>query len=232
MRQVWMIEGENYMKVNTRKLCVLAMMSALAFLLAAYVRISIVPAVGFLRYDPKDIIIVIAGFIFGPLAAFVVTVVVAAMQWFTGVSTTAHIGFFMNVVSGTAFCCTAALIYKKKRTFKGALIGLIIAGLFATAVMMLWNYILTPIFMEQPRERIVRLLLPGFLPFNLINNGINIVLTMLLYKRIKGMLHSTGMMQQPDETGGSKMPHAGLILSVLFALLTIALWVLILVGII
>jgi len=38
--------------VDTRKLCVLAMMCALAFILAAYVRIPIVSAVSFLRYDP------------------------------------------------------------------------------------------------------------------------------------------------------------------------------------
>lgn len=216
---------------NTRKLCVLAMLSALAFLLAAHARIAIVPAVSFLRYDPKDIIIVIAGFIFGPLAAFVVTVVVAAMQWFTGVSLTAHIGFIMNVIGSTAFCCTAALIYQKKRTFKGALLGLIIGGLFATGVMMLWNYILTPHFMNVPREQVVALLLPGFLPFNLINNGLNILLTMLLYKRVKGLLNASGMMRR-EEDNTSGVSRAGIILSAMFIVLTVVLWVLILLGVI
>ena len=220
------------MQGHTRKLCVLAMMSALAFLLAAYARISIVPAVSFLRYDPKDIIIVIAGFIFGPLAAFVVAVVVAAMQWFTGVSITGHIGFLMNVISSTAFCCTAAFIYKKKRTFKGALLGLIVGGLFATAVMMLWNYIVTPWFMDVPREVVVSLLLPGFLPFNLINNGVNIILAMLLYKRVKGMLQASGMMPRAEGSDGSGVSKAGVIVSVLFIVLTIALWALILLGVI
>ena len=219
------------MRVDTRKLCVLAMLSALAFILAAYVRISIIPVVAFLRYDPKDVIIAIAGFIYGPLAAFAVTVVVSFVQMFT-VSQTGYIGLFMNIIASTAFCCTAALIYKKNRTIKGALLGLIIGGIFATAVMMMWNYIVTPIFMNRPRAEIIPLLIPGFLPFNLVSNGLNAVLTILLYKRVKGVLQGMGMMPRADEKSENGAASKGIILSVLFIALTCVLWVLILVGVI
>jgi len=56
------------MRFNTKKITTLAMISAMAFVLAAFVR---VPVVLFLRYDPKDVIIAIAGFIYGPMAAFI-----------------------------------------------------------------------------------------------------------------------------------------------------------------
>jgi len=206
------------------------MMSALAFILAAYVRLSIVPVVAFLRYDPKDIIIVIAGFIYGPLAAFVVTMVVSFVQMFT-ISQTGYIGLLMNIIASTAFCCTAALIYKNNRTIKGAILGLIIGGIFATAVMMMWNYIVTPIFLNIPRSDVVPLLLPGFLPFNLISNGLNVVLTILLYKRVKFILKAAGMMPTAEEEGGNKVSSKGIVLSVLFIALTCTLWVLILVGV-
>ena len=214
------------MHSNTRKLCVLAMMSALAFILAAYVRI---PIVLFLRYDPKDVIIAIAGFMFGPLSAFAMAFVVSLMQMLTGVSQTAHIGLLMNVISSTAFCCTAAIIYKRKRTFKGALIGLIIGGIVATVVMMMWNYIVAPLFMNVTREEIVRLLIPAFLPFNLISNGLNIIFTILLYKRIRGVLNIMRMTPQEEDadSGGIK-----LVLPLLFVVLTIVLWVLIILGVI
>jgi len=217
--------------LNIRTLCVLAMMSALAFLLAAFVRFPFVSAVPFLRYDPKDIVIVIAGFIFGPLAAFIVTVVVSLMQYAT-TSFTGHIGLFMNIVSSTAFCCTAALIYKKKRTFSGAVLGLIIAGIFATAVMMMWNYIISPHFMNITREQIVRLLIPGFLPFNLVSNGLNIIFSLLLYKRVKGVLKGMRMMPQLDEAGDSKISVYSIIFAVLFLVLTCVLWVLLILGVI
>jgi len=202
------------------------MMSALAFILAAYVRI---PIVLFLRYDPKDVIIAIAGFMFGPLSAFAMAFVVSLMQMLTGVSQTAHIGLLMNVISSTAFCCTAAIIYKRKRTFKGALIGLIIGGIVATVVMMMWNYIVAPLFMNVTREEIVRLLIPAFLPFNLISNGLNIIFTILLYKRIRGVLNIMRMTPQEEDadSGGIK-----LVLPLLFVVLTIVLWVLIILGVI
>ena len=51
-------------------------------------------------------------------------------------------------------------------------------------VMLLWNYLLAPIYMGCSREDIVELLLPAFLPFNLIKGGLNAAFTLLLYKPI------------------------------------------------
>jgi len=213
--------------MNTKKLSILAMMSAMAFILAAFVR---VPIVLWLRYDPKDVIIVIAGFIYGPMAAFIVTVVVSFVQMFT-VSATGYFGLFMNIIASTAFCCTAALIYKKKRTLQGALLGLIVGTIFATAAMMMWNYIVTPLFMERPRYQVVPLLIPAFLPFNLISNTLNAALTMLLYKHVKSILQATRMMPIPEEEG-VKGFNKGIIVASLFVILSCTLWVLILRGVI
>jgi len=214
------------MQTNIKKICVLAMMSALAFILAAYIRVPIVAAGPLvLRYDPKDIIIVIAGFIYGPMAAFIITVVVSLVQMIT-VSATGFVGLFMNIVASTAFCCTAALIYKKDRTMRGAIIGLLVGATFATAVMMAWNYILTPIFMSMPRERVVPLLIPVFLPFNLINNFLNAALTMLFYKHAMKILRVSRLL--PQEDSGQKRLNVGIILASAFIALTCVLWWLIL----
>ena len=214
---------------DVKKLCVLAMTSTIAFLLAAFVRVPIVSAGPLvLRYDPKDIIIVIAGFIYGPMAAFLVTVVVSLVQMFT-VSATGFVGLFMNIVASTAFCCTAVVIYRKDRTMCGALIGLLAGAVFATAVMMAWNLILTPIFLDMPRERVMPLLLPVFLPFNLINNFLNAALTMLVYKHARRVLRTTKLIS--NEETGTKKAHMGFITAAFFVGITCVLWWLILRGI-
>lgn len=51
-------------------------------------------------------------------------------------------------------------------------------------VMLFWNYLITPIYMGYPREAVVELLIPVFLPFNLIKGGLNAAITMILYKPI------------------------------------------------
>jgi len=157
-------------------------------------------------------------------------VVVSFVQMFT-VSQTGYIGLFMNIIASTAFCCTAALIYKKKRTVKGALLGLIIGGIFATAVMMMWNYIVTPIFLNIPRSEVVPLLLPGFLPFNLISNGLNAIITILLYKRVKGVLQAAHMMPRAEDANSNSASGKGVFISVIFIALTCVLWILILLGV-
>ena len=42
-----------------------------------------------------------------------------------------------------------------------------------TSVILLWNYILTPIHMRVAREIVVRMLVPVFLPFNAITGTLN-----------------------------------------------------------
>ena len=216
------------MRMDTKKITVLAMITAIAFILAAFVR---VPVVLFLRYDPKDVVIAIAGFIYGPGAALLVTVIVSTIQMFT-TSQTGPIGWVMNVIASVAFCCTAAYIYKKNRTLKGAVYGLTAGLVLATAAMMLWNYLITPIFMGIPREAVVNLLLPAFLPFNLISNGLNAALTILLYKHVKRALQAANMLPSMDVSESPSKVNTVIIVVAGFVLVTCILWVLALQGII
>jgi len=208
---------------DTRTMIILAMITAIAFLLAWLIRFPVVPSVGFLRYDPKDIVIVIAGFMFGPLAAFMVTVVVSLIQMFT-VSATGFIGFLMNVISGSAFAVTAAAVYSRRRTLNGAVIGLIAGTITMVGVMMLWNYIVTPGFMNVDREIVVSLLIPGFLPFNLFSGIVNSTLTMLLYKPLVSALKASNLMPTTDSKGSKVRPTGVVVVLSLFVLATAGLW--------
>jgi len=213
--------------IRTKKLAVLAMLSALAYLLMVFVRI---PVVLFLKYEPKDVIIVIGGFLFGPLAAFTMSVIVSFVEMVT-VSDTGWIGCVMNIVSTCSFACVAAFIYKIDRSIKGAVIGLVAGSLCVTAVMMLWNYFLTPIYMGMPREAVAELLIPYFLPFNLLKSGINSAITVLLYKPLGNALRKSRLMPAYENanTVKGKINISAMLVSC-FVLITCVLLVLVLQG--
>ena len=204
---------------SNRKMIMMAMLVALAYMFMLVGRVVIVPAVGFLTYDPKDIIITIGGLIYGPLSAFVITIVVALIEMVT-VSDTGIIGFIMNVLATCAFVCPAAFLYKKKHTMKGAIIGLGLGCIAMTTVMLLWNYLITPLYMGYPREAIAELLLPGFLPFNLIKSGLNAGITLMIYKPVVTALRKSNLI--PPSTGeqNTKDSRFGYILVSSFILAT------------
>lgn len=74
------------------------------------------------------------------------------------------------------------------------MIGLASGWLITVIVMLLWNYLVTPLYMGYPREAVVELLLPAFLPFNLLKGGLNASITFLLYKPIVTALRKTDML--------------------------------------
>lgn len=179
---------------KTKKMTTIAMLCAIAYTVMVIGRI---PVVMFLKYDPKDVIITLGGFIWGPLTALVVSVIVSIIEMIT-VSETGILGCIMNIISTCSFACTASFIYKKRRTLSGAVIGLVTGSLAMVSVMLLWNYLITPIYMGYPREQIVQLLLPVFLPFNLLKAGLNTGFTFLLYKPIISSLRKGGFITTPD----------------------------------
>lgn len=176
---------------KTKKLTIIGMLCALAYVAVVVGRI---PLVLFLKYDPKDVIIVIGGFIFGPLTSFAVTVIVSVVQMFT-ISGTGILGCIMNIISSCSFACTAAFIYERKHKLSGAMLGLFCGWGCQVVVMMFWNYLVAPIYMGYPREEIVELLIPAFLPFNLIKGGLNAAITMLIYKPVVTALRRSNLIE-------------------------------------
>jgi len=214
------------MRTQTKKLTTLAVLSAIAYLamfLAKLLLPPIIPILPFLTYDPKDIFIVFGGFIYGPLAAVMMSVVISFIEMIT-ISTTGPIGLLMNVISTCAFAGTAAFIYKKKHSLMGAVIGLIAGWLIATIVMLLWNYFITPIYMGVPREAVAKLLIPGFLPFNLLKYGLNAGFAMLFYK----LLRRANILPTVEKTSIAKGKiNIGVILVSCFVIITCVLFILV-----
>ncbi len=183
-----------------KKMVLLAMLAAISYLIVVLVRI---PVVLFLSYEPKDVIITIGGLLMGPMASFLISLVVSALEMVT-ISQTGPIGCIMNLLSTCSFACTAALIYKKHRSLKGAVAGLLLGAAAMTGAMLLWNWLITPLYMGVSRQAVEALLMPVFLPFNLLKAGLNTALTLGLYKPLVGALRSAGIMPERTATGTAK----------------------------
>lgn len=176
------------MKSKTQKITTIAMLCAIAYIVTAVGRI---PVILFLKYDPSDVIVTLGGLIWGPMTSLTVSVIVAVTEMMT-ISDTGIIGCVMNIVSTCSFACTASAVYKKKRTLSGAVTGLVSGYAVMTTVMMIWNYSVTPLYMGYPREAVAELLLPAFLPYNLLKGGLNTGITFLLYKPVVTALRKSG----------------------------------------
>lgn len=188
------MQTESKTRLSTKAFVVLGMLSAIAFV--AKLISGVFPVVsGFLSFDLKDVIIVIAGFMMGPVASVLISVVVSFVEMVT-ISSTGPIGFIMNVLASCAFACTASIVYHRNRKMSGAVTGLIAGVLAMTAVMILWNWLITPLYMGVPRDVVEGMLIPVFLPFNLIKGGINATLAMLLYKPIVGALQKARLIEE------------------------------------
>lgn len=173
-------------KINLRLIAYLGMSAALTVALIYILRIPMF--LPFLEYDPGDIPIYFCTFIFGPVAGFTLTAVASIIQGLTVSAASGWIGIFMHIFATGSFALTAGIIYSRKKTTVQLFIGSF-AGLIVTVIMMVaWNLVLTPIFMNAPVSAVIELL-PVIIAFNLIkvliNSGFAIIIYKSVYKYIK-----------------------------------------------
>ena len=182
-------------RTNTvRTICFVAMITALAFVAVAFGRI---PAVLFLKYEPKDVILLMGGLLFGPTLAFVSTIICCFIEMLT-ISSTGGWGLLLNIISSLSFVMVPLVLWTKKKTMKNLVVGLIYATIIMTILMLLWNFIVTPIYMNTDRSKVIPLLLPAILPFNLIKALINSGLVLLLYTPVSKAL--APLLKRQDES--------------------------------
>ena len=165
--------------LDVKRLVGMAMFAALAYGVTFVFRIP----VQFLTFDAKDAVLTIASFIYGPISAIIMSLIPAFIEFIT-ISSTGFWGFLMNFASSACFSFTAAVIYKYKRSLNGAIIGLYASVLATTALMMLLNILITPIYMKVPRDVVIDLLPTLLLPFNFAKALMNSAITMLIYKPV------------------------------------------------
>lgn len=186
--------NSNTKKIDTKKLTVLAMFVAMAYLCLFVFRFK----VQFLSLEIKDVFITICGFIFGPLTAVGVAFVEALLEMVT-LSDTGIYGAVMNFAGSAAFAGTASLIYKYRKNLMGALVGLVTAILLMSGIMIILNILITPFYMKAPRDVVISMIPTLLLPFNLIKGSLNSAFVFLIYKPLSEALKGIGMLPKTNE---------------------------------
>ncbi len=172
---------------NTRKLTTLSVLTALSIILLLLIRFPIFPAAPYLIYEPMDVPILIAAFVYGPISGLLVTVVSCILQGLL-FSVDGWVGILMHFIATGTYVTMASLIYRKKHSVFGAIIGLAAGTVAMAAIMVPTNLIIQPVFYGTPIEVVKPLLLPVIVPFNLLKAAINGAVTFILYKPLRKFL--------------------------------------------
>ena len=182
-------------KIETKKIAVSAMLTAVAFLvtfLTAMFKVG-----GFLSLDLKDAVLSIIALLYGPAYGFCSVVVVSLVEFVT-ISSTGLYGLVMNILSSGVFALVVGTIYKYKRNFSGAIISAVCTVFSVTAVMLLANIFVTPLYFQMPREAVIAMLPTLLLPFNLCKSVLNASIMLLVYKPFTTALKKAGLVSTKD----------------------------------
>ncbi len=166
----------------------------------------------FLEFKFSDIPSLIGAFTLGPTSgAIIATVGVLLKLLFKGTSTM-FVGDLSDLVTSCVFAVTAGIIYKKHRTFKGAIVAMAAGTGAEVTVAILFNWlVLVPFYVQvffhgswQPLLGMMRTLFPSctqenfynfyiwasVVPFNLLRCIAAILVTLPIYKRISRLINS------------------------------------------
>lgn len=176
-------------RTHLRTLVLMAVFAALAFVTMSVFRFN----VQFLTFDLKDAVITLAGLLLGPAAAFVISLLVATLEFIT-VSDTGVYGFLMNFASSAAFSVACALVYPYRKKLSGALLSLGSGLVTMVAMMLLLNLVVTPRYMGVSTGEVAAMIPTLFLPFNVVKGVVNAALVLILYKPVHRALIATRLL--------------------------------------
>ncbi len=188
---------------KTRLIAGIGMLTAVAVVLQ-YIEVAIPIMPSFVKLDFSDLPELIGAFAYGPLAGVLITLLKNLIHM--AVSQSGFVGELSNFLLGATFSLVAGCIYKMKKSKNIALI----AGLLASVAMALISYPLNSLliyplyynvigFPEEAVLAMYQVILPTVksvpqallifnVPFTLVKGLLNVVITMLIYKRISFLL--------------------------------------------
>lgn len=160
----------------------------------------------FMKLHFDEIPVLISSFAYGPVAGVLVLFLKSLIKLPSDISSTYGIGVLADFLYSLFLILPASIIYKKNRTFKGAIVGIAIgflANIFVSSVVGL--YVIFPLYDAVLGGVVVGLFhdidntitsLYSFkisyeflLPFNLIRASIVCAVTLLTYKPLKNLIN-------------------------------------------
>jgi len=192
-------------KLSTRMIAQIGMLAAIAFVLMLF-EIPLPFAPSFYEIDFSEVPVLIGCFSMGPLAGVLIELIKIILNLCINGTVTAGVGELANFVIGCALVLPAAFIYKRKKTKKGAIIGLVTGTLFMTISGCFINaYVMLPTYAKafgMPIEALVEMgsavnasitdlltfVMFAVVPFNLLKGVLVSIIVLLIYKKISPIL--------------------------------------------
>ena len=181
---------------------VLTALSAVLFLVLE------IPIVAFYKLDFSNLPVLLGAFSLGPGPAMIILVLKNLIHiLFKGLGSTMGIGNVADILMGAAFILPAALMYRRNKSRRTALVGMLLGTVCMIAAGVLVNWLLLiPVYMKAFHMDISgivkmatdalpfvdtewKLLLCVTAPFNLLKGIVISLLTFLIYKPLSSLLH-------------------------------------------
>ena len=190
---------------KVRMMAQMGMLSAIAVVLMLF-EIPLPFAPSFYEIDFSEVPVLIGCFTMGPLAGAIIELLKILLNFAINGTATAGVGEVANFLIGCAFVIPAAVIYKKKRTRTGAIIGMVTGTLFMTFIGCFLNaFVLLPTYAKafgMPIDALVGLgtavnshitslttfVIFAVAPFNLLKGFLVSLIVFLIYKKISPIL--------------------------------------------
>ncbi len=192
-------------KTKVKFMVQMGMLAAISVVLMLF-EIPLPFAPSFYEIDFSEVPVMIGCFTMGPLAGAVIELLKILLNFAINGTTTAGVGEFANFLIGCALVIPAAIIYKRKRTKSGAVIGMVTGTLFMTVVGCFLNaFVLLPTYAKafgMPMDALIEMgsAVNGYItnlttfalfavaPFNLLKGFLVSLIVFLIYKKISPIL--------------------------------------------
>ena len=190
---------------KVRMMAQMGMLSAIAVVFMLF-EIPLPFAPSFYEIDFSEVPVLIGCFTMGPLAGAIIELLKILLNFAINGTATAGVGEVANFLIGCAFVIPAAVIYKKKRTRTGAIIGMVTGTLFMTFIGCFLNaFVLLPTYAKafgMPIDALVGMgtavnshitslttfVIFAVAPFNLLKGFLVSLIVFLIYKKISPIL--------------------------------------------
>lgn len=192
-----------WMKV--RYMAQMGMLAAISVVLMLF-EIPLPFAPAFYEIDFSEVPVMVGCFTMGPLAGAGIEFLKILLNFAVNGTDTAGVGEFANFLIGCSLVVPASVIYKRKRTKSGAVIGMAVGTVFMTVVGCFLNaFVLLPAYAKafgMPMDALIGMgsAVNGYIkdlatfaifavgPFNLLKGFLVSLIVLLIYKKISPIL--------------------------------------------
>ena len=186
--------------IRTKDMTKVAMLSVIGFVLMYFQLPLTFVAPPFMKLDISDLPVLMGAFTMGPVYGIIIAGLKNLMHIIFKGTMTAGVGELSNFIISSTFALVSSYIYRKHRTYKGAVLSMTVGVVAMTILAMAANYfVVFPLYGKvMPMDAIIAMgsaitpkitglftmMIYSVLPFNLIKGFTTSAVMMLVYKKI------------------------------------------------